>query len=240
MGIDVLKVVGDSFNTLLKNKTVAVFAIIGALISAAFSFIITSQVQAIHGALGGASSVATALPFMASFLGAFSIGVLIIYLVNIFIEGSVMTAASDAKKDPGAAASQAISRYLYFLVTSIITGIVVAIGFVLLVIPGIYLAVKLSIAPVEAVVGKKGVMDSLKSSWDATNGNAWSVFFAGLVTLIAVILISLIATGIFALAGVQSIGQFIGTFFGYAFPVLLVLIYQQIGMPAKKGTRRRQ
>ncbi len=240
MGIDVLGVVGDSFGTLFRNRTVAILAIIGALISAAFSFILTSQVTSLHGLMSGAPSLATVLPSVFSLVGVFGIGVLVIYLVNIFIEGSLMTAASDAKKNLGAAAGQAIGRYLYFLVTSIIVSVAVSIGLVLLVIPGIYLAVKLSLAPVEVVVGKKGVVESLKSSWDATNGNAWGVLFAGAAMLIAVVIISLIFTGIFALVGVQSIGQFIGTFFGYAFPVLLVLIYQQIGMPAKKGTRKKR
>ena len=241
MGIDVIKLVGDSFNTLLKNRTVMIFALISALLGSAFSLVTMSQVQSLHN-LGTGSALSTVLPILFSVLGTLLVGVIILYLVSVFLVGSMLVAASDSKKSVADAASQSISRYLVFLVTGIVTSIIVVIGLIFFVIPGIFLGVKLSIASAEAVVGKKGVVDSLKASWDATTGNFWSIFFAFLVMIIAIYIISIISVLIFALIGLTPIGTFIGTFFGYAVTVLIVLIYLSVSSksssaPSRKGKK---
>jgi hypothetical protein len=242
MGIDVIKLVGDSFNTLLKNRTVMIFALISALLGSAFSLATMSQVQSLKN-LGTGSALSSVLPIIFSVLGTFLIGIIILYLISVFLLGSMMVAASDSKKSIGDAASQSISRYLVFLVTSVVTSIITVIGLILFVIPGIFLGVKLSLASAEAMVGKKGVVDSLKASWSATTGNFWGIFFAFLVTIIAIYIISIIAVLVFTIVGLTPVGTFIGTFFGYAITVLIVLIYLSVSpkpamRAAKKGKKQ--
>jgi membrane-anchored glycerophosphoryl diester phosphodiesterase (GDPDase) len=120
-----------------------------------------------------------------------------------------------------------------------VVSIAVAIGLILLVIPGIYLAVKLSVAPVEAVVGKKGVVASLQSSWSKTEGNFLAILAVLVVVVIAIWIISVVLGGILLFAGLSPVGSFVSEFVGYSLTVSLVLIYQGISGPKAKKRRGR-
>ncbi len=72
-----------------------------------------------------------------------------------------------------------------FLGASILYGLVILVGFVLLIIPGIYLAIRLQFYSFLIVDKNAGVVDSLKKSWALTQGTALNLF---LFTLLIVIL----------------------------------------------------
>lgn len=81
------------------------------------------------------------------------------------------------------------------IVASIIFGIVVAIGLILLIIPGIYLITALLFFMIFIAVEDESFMDSLKSSWELTEGKRLSVFLL-LVALFVINIIVGIAGGI--------------------------------------------
>ncbi len=82
----------------------------------------------------------------------------------------------------------------YFL-ASLVVGIVVGVGFLLLVIPGILLMVKLAFAMYYVVDKGQGPMDAVKSSWNATKG----MFVKLLIFFIVVGLINILAAFLLAL-----------------------------------------
>ncbi|MCL5239711.1 MAG: hypothetical protein M1286_04580 [Candidatus Marsarchaeota archaeon] len=240
MGIDVLSTVGDSFSTLFRNRTVTLFALLGALVASIFSSMILSQAQYVH-SISSIGTLPTAiLPFITSVIGPILGGIIVVYLVDVFVIGSVLSATIDTRKDVAAAARHSISRYITLIITLIAVGVAVGIGFLLFVIPGIYLFVRLYLAPVEVMSGKKGVVDSIKSSWAITEGNFWGILFSVIVMFIAVYIISLVFGVIFGLLGLVAIGTFISTFFAYAFYVLLVRIRQQISGPVAPAVASRK
>jgi uncharacterized membrane protein len=59
--------------------------------------------------------------------------------------------------------------------------IIVCIGFVLIIIPGIIFACKLAFTPYLVVDRKMDVIEAVKTSWRMTNGHAWKVFLIGLL-----------------------------------------------------------
>ena len=61
--------------------------------------------------------------------------------------------------------------------------IIVAIGFILIIVPGIIFACKLAFTPYLVVDRKMAVIDAVKGSWNMTNGHAWKVFFIGLLAI---------------------------------------------------------
>lgn len=73
---------------------------------------------------------------------------------------------------------------LKYLGASILFGLMVAIGLVLLVVPGIYLAIKYAFFGFVMVDKKTGVMDSLKASAKLTDGVKWELFGFGIVMCI--------------------------------------------------------
>lgn len=75
-----------------------------------------------------------------------------------------------------------------FLGASILYGLAILVGLVLLIIPGIYLAIKLQFYSFLIVDKNAGVMDSLKKSWTLTQGAALDLFLFTLAIIILNIL----------------------------------------------------
>jgi hypothetical protein len=83
-------------------------------------------------------------------------------------------------------------RILPILWVSILCGLAVALGFILLVIPGIFVLVKLSVTVPSLVVENRRGTDALGRSWDLVKGHWWHIFGA----LILAWIISAVATAI--------------------------------------------
>jgi uncharacterized membrane protein len=77
-------------------------------------------------------------------------------------------------------------------VSSILYGLIVGVGFILLVVPGIYLALRLQFYSFYVVDKNAGITDSLKMSWEATKGNTLNIFLFVLI-LIALNILGAIA-----------------------------------------------
>ncbi len=77
---------------------------------------------------------------------------------------------------------------LTFVVASFLTGIIVFAGFILLIIPGIYFAIRLQFSTYLIVDKKLGIMDSIKTSWRITKGHTWNLFLFGLLLFLLNIL----------------------------------------------------
>ncbi len=73
------------------------------------------------------------------------------------------------------------------VVANILLTIVIAIGFILLVIPGIFLAVRLSFVPFLVVDEGRGPVEALMESWNRTSGYGWTIFGAGLLGIVVVL-----------------------------------------------------
>jgi Membrane domain of glycerophosphoryl diester phosphodiesterase len=83
----------------------------------------------------------------------------------------------------------ALGRMLPLLVAYIVFLSIVAVGFVLLIVPGIWIGVKLSMLFPAVVFERKGPFSGIGRSWVLTRGNWWRTFGA----LLVVILISFVA-----------------------------------------------
>lgn len=82
-----------------------------------------------------------------------------------------------------------VSRKLFsYLVASIIFTLIVAIGTALLVIPGIYLILRLQFFFASMVDENTGIIESFKRSWEITKGHTLKLF----IILLIMILISII------------------------------------------------
>ena len=83
---------------------------------------------------------------------------------------------------------------VFFL--SIVVGILVGIGTLLLIVPGVILYVMFWVAVPVAVVERAGVMGSMKRSMELTKGCRWKVFFILVVWLVLTAIIQLIVATI--------------------------------------------
>lgn len=74
-----------------------------------------------------------------------------------------------------------IRNYIHAVMATILVGIIVTIGFIFLIIPGIYLACKFAFVPYLIVDRRLNVIDALQESWEMTDGHAFQVFMIGLL-----------------------------------------------------------
>lgn len=90
---------------------------------------------------------------------------------------------SDGREGSFEAFFGTMGRIVTYIFASILAFVAVGVGFALLVIPGIYLAVKLSLFSFVIVDDPQaGPMDALKESWRLTDGVWWQLFLFYLVT----------------------------------------------------------
>jgi uncharacterized membrane protein len=68
----------------------------------------------------------------------------------------------------------------YFLV-ALLTGLIVLGGFILLIIPGIFFALRLKFAVYLVIDKNFSPVEAIKKSWAITRGNTWNLFFLGIL-----------------------------------------------------------
>ncbi|WP_435067227.1 hypothetical protein [Haloplanus sp. C73] len=90
------------------------------------------------------------------------------------------------------------------LVAGFIVNVLIGIGTILLIIPGIYLAVALYFVQFEVVVEERNAIDALRSGWDLTKDNRLAVFLL-LIIIFAIGLVSAIPSLVLGFAGVSPL-----------------------------------
>lgn len=129
----------------------------------------------------------------------------IIYVVLVLFRFSAASAYLHIASREGRSltARQAVTEvakknYNNFVLTSIAANVILILGFLAFVIPGIFLLGRLSFAPYIALNEGLGVADSLKRSWALTAGHWFETFGAMIAAAIA------IPSGLLAFVGGQS------------------------------------
>ena len=83
---------------------------------------------------------------------------------------------------------------------AILTGAAVAVGTVLLVAPGVYLLVALSMALPALVLESKGPIEAMKFSWHLVRGHWWRTLGIFIVTFVIAVVFDLLAAVLAAVA----------------------------------------
>jgi len=117
-----------------------------------------------------------------------SIPILIAIAFGVFIQGPVeyglsfayLKAARNENLDI-ADMFAAFKNYWQAVLASLLVGLIVSAGIMLLVVPGIYLACKLAFTPYLVIDRKMGATDAMGESWRMTKGHGWTVFLIGLL-----------------------------------------------------------
>ena len=132
------------------------------------------------------------------------------------------------------------------IILQILTGFLLGIGFVLLIIPGLYLIGRLAVvSPVVADRGLFNPVAAIGESWRLTRGNGWAIFlFLFLVMLVVGIALLILIGVVGAVTGSgPGIGHIVSGFVGSAAGVAASLvsiaisaaIYRQLAMSGASG-----
>ncbi len=168
------------------------------------------------------------------------LGALVPLLASIFIvtvvffpiaQGSAIKLASEqiekGQADLGVSVRFAASKLIRIWALSIVVGIILVLGFIALIVPGIILAIMFSLAFPVLLIENKGVLDSMGRSRELV-GHRWlKTFGVYLVLGIIVVVASVIAGAISGPFGVASpvVNGLLSAFYQPLFPILLAVYY---------------
>jgi uncharacterized membrane protein len=99
---------------------------------------------------------------------------------------------------------QAFQTYWNAVLAGLLVTVIVIIGFILLIIPGIIFACKLAFTPYLVVEWKMDAITAVKESWRMTNGHALDIFLIGLLG-IPIVIAGLICLGVGVIVSIMWI-----------------------------------
>jgi uncharacterized membrane protein len=101
----------------------------------------------------------------------------------------------------------AFKNYWNAVLASLLVIVIVVIGFILLIVPGIVFACKLAFVPYLVVDKKMDVITAVKTSWRmVSHGRAWKVFLIGLLA-IPIVIAGLIVIGVGVIISIMWISM---------------------------------
>lgn len=104
-------------------------------------------------------------------------------------------------------------RIWAYLGLVILSGFAIVFGLVLLIVPGLVLAVRWTAASGFLIAQRTGVIEAMSASWEATRGHGWPIFFAGLVCALLTMVPVFAISGLIGSAWAGAIGVAIATGF---------------------------
>jgi uncharacterized membrane protein len=78
---------------------------------------------------------------------------------------------------------EAFRNYANVILANFLVALIVGIGLLMFVVPGIVFACKLAFTPYLVVDARMGAWDALQESWRMTTGYAWRIFCVGLLAI---------------------------------------------------------
>jgi len=121
--------------------------------------------------------------------------------------------SSNVSIEPLNALFAGLKKFFPLFGTYILSAIVVFFGLLLLILPGVYVGARLALFPAYIMLENKGVMESLKLSWENTDEHGGTLFgltiiFALLSIILASIFSSVLDSGLIQL-GVLGIVEYV-------------------------------
>ncbi len=182
-------------------------ALLTGLVSGAFSYFVLAV--PLTTGLPQANPLLTALNRYQHLGPAYNWGNIAVSVVTLLLSGMMIAniVAVSRGQTPGfgSALSLSLRRLLAMIGATILFGLAVGLGFVLLLIPGIYLAVRLQLFLIPLIAESQGPGTSLSTSWRLVGGNWWRA-----LTVVAVLFIILFVLELLLGALTGVVGVFIG------------------------------
>ncbi len=135
------------------------------------------------------SDIATQMALLSEAIQVNYIAALIGFLLSIYIAFVALNFYVNAARigKPYESLSEVLkvdfNQLAIFFCVEVCYGIIVAIGTILFIIPGIWLAVRLWYAPLLAATQGATFGEAIKGSWQITRGHFWELFLMGLTMI---------------------------------------------------------
>lgn len=169
-------------------------------------------------------------------------GSLLALALTILAQSMVLFIAYNALKSQkvtlGAAFELALNRFFPMLGSLICLGLAMSLGLVLLIVPGLMIAVRYYVSPIACLIEQRGPIDSLGRSAELTDGYRWPILGLALLVAVASIIVTVPASLFLpALVGrvpATIVSMLITAALGSVNTVIYVAVYRALRL-AKEG-----
>lgn len=199
--IDIGRVIGETFKVLGRNFTT--FFVL--------SLVLVGLPTGVYAFVQGLLIGPDAGTFNADLILWGVLGALVTVVTAAILQGSLIYATvqdmNGAKPSIGESLATGLRAFLPIIAVSILFGLAVALGFLLLIVPGVMLIVAWIVAVPALVADRTGIMGAFGRSRDLTRGNRWRVFGLLIIAWIATVVFSLVlgaVTGVSVLAAASD------------------------------------
>lgn len=138
----------------------------------------------------------------------------------------------------------AVSKYLQLLFGLILLIIILIPAFILLIVPGIYLSVRLSFFIYAIAVEDYSAIEGIKRSWELTEGRWWSIFWAllavSLALFVPIVIISVLVTATLTEETRNIASQVVSGILAYLVGPILSVYYVLLYAALQYRDRRQQ
>ena len=188
--LDIGRVISGTFQAIGRNFVT--FAVLGLLLSGLPTGIL-SLVQGMWLSGQTEAMAAGTFSFSPTYFTTIGYGALVALITTAILQGALIFATvqdlNGQKPQIGEALATGLRNFLPLLIVSILFGLAVVFGMILLIVPGIMIACAWCVAVPSLVADRTGIFESFSRSAELTRGNRWRVF--GLFVLLWVILLVL-------------------------------------------------
>ncbi len=140
------------------------------------------------------------------------IAVMVVFsIVSLFMSIAAILASENSQLSAKEAYSLSLKKAIGYIAMAIASTVVIILGFILLIIPGIWLSVSLMFAGYYLVLRNTGATESLKMSFALVKGRWWKVFLKALMFGLLYILFAIPVYG-----ALWFLGTIIGSGASYA------------------------
>jgi len=167
-------------------------------------------------------------------------------LVGALVYGTVQHLGGE-RSTLGQIISRGMSTIGPVIVVALLLSLVIALGFILLIVPGVFLTVAYAVVIPAAVVERPGIIGAFKRSWELTKGYRWRVFGILLILLVIMFVFAFVvgAIGGFTAFTTESftililVNYLISAITGTVMSVMIAVIYHDLRV-AKEGVSASQ
>lgn len=131
------------------------------------------------------------------------VGLLVALVGSLWVQGALTATVADvrdgrAEEDIETTYRRVRPTLVPLLAAGLLAGIGIAAGFVLLVVPGLFLLTRWVLVTPAVVLERLGAVDALRRSWRLVRGQGWTVFGVIVVTVFLALLAQLLFLALFA------------------------------------------
>lgn len=232
--MDIVGIFKESLEISKKNYIIFVPTVAVALVMAVLTLIMVGAgILSIGLTGGGMHSPGAMMPMLGAMMGGLFIVAIVGTILGLISHGMTVGMAKEAIESGttslSSGFSMAMSRFPQLVVGSVLVGLLVFIGFMLLFIPGLIATFFLMFTFVSIIVDNAGAVEAMKKSYETvkTNLNDSIVLFIGMIAIGVVFAVANAVLNVIPVLG-QLLGMALMGAVGGYISVVLVKVYMEL------------